>query len=150
MKPPSSVRGRHRSDRGSILRDVATTTRVFSYGTLRQDDVQTAVFGRSVPTVPDSLPGFRLEWITITDPEVIATSGTDQHPILRRGAAHEAIDGAYLELSDAELAEADDYEVDDYRRVEVTLASGASAWVYVASEELDVPQVEPGRRDVER
>ncbi len=109
--------------------------RLFSYGTLRQADVQTALFGREVPTVADALPGYRLEWLLITDPDVIATSGSDRHPVLRPGEGEDAVAGAYLELDDTELARADEYEVDDYARTRVTLASGVEAWVYVAAEE---------------
>lgn len=108
--------------------------RLFSYGTLRQPDVQLSLFGRVVATVDDALPGYRLEWLRITDPSVIATSGSDRHPILRRGTPSDHVDGAYLELTDDELAAADDYEVDDYRRTAVTLTSGVPAWVYTANE----------------
>jgi gamma-glutamylcyclotransferase (GGCT)/AIG2-like uncharacterized protein YtfP len=109
--------------------------RLFSYGTLRRPEVQTALFGREVPTVEDSLPGYRLEWLLIADPEVIATSGTDRHPILRPGAASDSVHGVRLELSSAELERADDYEVDDYVRASLVLASGVHAWVYVAGED---------------
>ncbi|MFT4226781.1 gamma-glutamylcyclotransferase family protein [Micropruina sp.] len=108
--------------------------RVFSYGTLRQENVQRALFGRPVVTVADALPGYRLDWLTITDPEVIATSGSDRHPILRPGSATDVVPGAYLELDDHELAQADAYEVDDYVRTAVTLASGTPAWVYLAAD----------------
>ena len=114
------------------------TQRLFSYGTLRQPEVQEALFGRPLPTVPDSLPGYRLEWLLITDAAVIAKSGSDRHPILRKGAMTDSIPGAYLELSERELLAADAYEVDDYARTSVTLASGVDAWVYVASNELCV------------
>lgn len=107
--------------------------RLFSYGTLRQPEVQQALFGRPVPTTGDVLPGFRVDVVTITDPAVIAASGSDRHPVLRRGGDRDAVDGAWLELSPAELAAADEYEVDDYERVPVTLASGLQAWVYVAA-----------------
>lgn len=86
-------------------------------------------------TVPDKLPGFWLDWLTITDPDVIAASGSDRHPILRRGGPEDSVDGAYLVLDAEELASTDDYEVDDYVRVEVGLTSGATAWVYVAAED---------------
>ena len=108
--------------------------RLFSYGTLRQTDVQLALFGRTVPTVSDALPGYRIEWLRITDPSVIATSGSDRHPILCLGAPTDSVAGSYLELDDAELAAADEYEVDDYRRTAVTLASGVTAWVYTAAD----------------
>jgi hypothetical protein len=109
--------------------------RVFSYGTLRQENVQLALYGRRVPTVADALPGFRLEWVRIADPEVIAKSGSDRHPILRRGDAADSVDGAYLELDEHDLAATDDYEVDDYVRREVVLASGVTAWAYLAADE---------------
>lgn len=110
------------------------THRVFSYGTLRQPNVQTALFGRPVVTVADTLPGYRIDRLTITDPGVIATSGSDRHPILRPGSAADVVDGAYLELDDHELARADAYEVDDYVRTPVTLGSGTRAWVYLADD----------------
>ena len=118
------------------------THRVFSYGTLRQADVQQSLFGRQVPTVADTLPGYRIDWLTITDPDVIATSGSDRHPILRPGSAADVVPGAYLELDDDELAEADAYEVDDYVRAAVTLGSGTPAWVYLAGE-VAAPQSVP-------
>ncbi len=115
------------------------THRLFSYGTLRQPEVQRALFGREVPTVADTLPGYRLDWLTITDPEVIATSGSDRHPILRPGSPADAVAGACLELDDAELAAADAYEVDDYARATATLGSGAEAWVYLSAPAASEP-----------
>ncbi|MFT4028570.1 MAG: gamma-glutamylcyclotransferase family protein [Protaetiibacter sp.] len=111
------------------------THRVFSYGTLRQPEVQVALYGREVPTIFDRLLEFRLDWVIITDPEVIRTSGSDRHPILLRGEPEDFVEGAYLELSDDELAATDDYEVDDYVRGPVLLASGVEAWAYLARDE---------------
>ena len=107
------------------------THRVFSYGTLRFARVQRSLYGEEVPTTADALPGYRLDWILITDPDVVATSGTDQHPILRKGAQEDRVEGAFLELTDDQLAATDDYEVDDYVRTEVVLASGVFAWAYL-------------------
>lgn len=114
-------------------RSAQPVQRVFSYGTLRQPNVQLALFGREVPTFPDALPGYRIDWLTITEPAVVAASGSDRHPILRAGTPTDSVDGAFLELTDGELAAADAYEVDDYARHEVTLASGRTAWVYLGS-----------------
>lgn len=112
------------------------THRVFSYGTLRQPLVQESLFGDHVPTEPDALPGWRLDWVTITDPDVIRTSGSDRHPILRRGTPEDRVDGSCLVLGyEWQLRAVDDYEVADYQRIEVTLASGTTAWVYVAAED---------------
>ncbi|WP_254784826.1 MULTISPECIES: gamma-glutamylcyclotransferase family protein [unclassified Curtobacterium] len=111
--------------------------RVFSYGTLQQSTVQDALFDGVVRTEPDSLPGWRIDHVTITDPEVVRTSGSDRHPILRRGTAEDRVDGAVLVLGFAwQLEAVDAYEVADYRRIEVTLASGTTAWVYVAADQV--------------
>lgn len=105
---------------------------LFSYGTLRQRDVQLATFGRAVPGRPDAIVGYDLDYVTITDPQVIAVSGSDRHPVLRPTARPDAhVDGTVFEISAAELAAADDYEVADYRRIAVPLRSGRQAWVYV-------------------
>ena len=70
--------------------------RMFSYGTLHQENVQQALYGR-------------------------------------KGDAQDKVIGAYLQLTDEELATTDDYEVEDYSRILVTLASGVEAFVYVAA-----------------
>ena len=44
----------------------------------------------------------------------MAASGSDCHPILRRGPATDSVNAAYLALNADELAATDDYEVDDY------------------------------------
>lgn len=105
---------------------------LFSYGTLRQREVQLTTFGRELDGRVDAIVGFELDYVTITDPHVVATSGSDRHPILkptdRPGAQ---VEGSVFEITEAELAAADEYEVDDYRRIAVPLRSGGRAWVYV-------------------
>ncbi len=105
---------------------------LFSYGTLQQDDVQRATFGRLLIGQSDTLPGYSREMHEIDDPEVVATSGKTHHPIVRpSGNAVDRVAGTVFEISDAELAQADVYEVAAYRRVAVALASGRQAWVYI-------------------
>lgn len=105
---------------------------LFSYGTLRQRDVQLATFGRELDGRDDAIVGFELDHVTITDLHVIATSGSDRHPILRPTHQPGAeVQGTVFAISEAELAAADKYEVDDYARVLVPLRSGQHAWVYV-------------------
>ncbi|ALG85049.1 gamma-glutamylcyclotransferase family protein [Gordonia phthalatica] len=108
---------------------------LFSYGTLMDPVVQEGVLGRRLSTIPDALPGFRVDTVTITDPAVVALSGIDTHLILRPDPTAEPVPGARLELDDAGLAAADEYEVDDYRRVRAVLSSGVLAWVYLAAED---------------
>ncbi|WP_127501541.1 gamma-glutamylcyclotransferase family protein [Actinoplanes solisilvae] len=105
---------------------------LFSYGTLRDPAVQRANFGRTLDGRDDGIVGYRLDVLEIADAEVVALSGETHHPILVPGAAGDTVDGSVFELTDDELLRADDYEVDDYQRVEVPLASGGHAWVYVA------------------
>jgi len=108
------------------------TELLFSYGTLRQPDVQRATFGREIDGTPDAIVGYDLDYVTITDPRVIAASGSDRHPILKpTDRADAAVEGMVFEISEADLAAADEYEVDDYRRITVPLRSGGDAWVYV-------------------
>ena len=108
------------------------TQLLFSYGTLRQPEVQRTTFGRELDGRPDAIVGYELDYVTITDPHVIATSGSDRHPILRPSdRADASIEGTVFAISTADLAAADEYEVDDYVRVAVPLRTGRTAWVYV-------------------
>lgn len=105
---------------------------LFSYGTLRLEGVQRATFGRRMPMRAATLTGYVLDTVAITDPHVVAVSGSAEHPFARAtGDPRDMVDGAVLELTDDDLLAADDYEVEDYTRVAVTLASGETAWLYV-------------------
>jgi hypothetical protein len=108
---------------------------LFSYGTLRQANVQLALFGRTLDGREDALPGFALEPMAIDDPAVIAASGASVHTIARpAGDWADAIPGTVFRLTAAELEAADRYESGPIRRIHVRLASGAEAFVYVAAE----------------
>ena len=108
---------------------------LFSYGTLRQANVQLATFGRLLEGRADSLVGFALSPLDIDDPEVIATSGSALHTIARpTGNPADLIPGIVFALSQKELEAADRYEVDACTRIEAVLASGARAFVYVGAE----------------
>ncbi|MGQ0531995.1 MAG: gamma-glutamylcyclotransferase family protein, partial [Caulobacteraceae bacterium] len=58
--------------------------KLFSYGTLQQENVQLAAFGRLLKGKPDALVGFKQELVEITDPDVLAKSGKRFHPIVVR------------------------------------------------------------------
>ncbi len=107
---------------------------LFSYGTLQQQNVQLALFGRRLEGRPDSLPGYLVGTVEIADPAAVATSGLAIHKIVRPSAdPAAAVAGTVLMLTPAELAKADIYEDAAYRRVEAILASGLRAFVYVAA-----------------
>lgn len=105
---------------------------LFSYGTLQQENVQLASFGRLLAGRADAMPGYRCDMLEIADPEVIRTSGKRFHPVVSEsGDPADEVAGTLFDITAAELAAADSYEVADYRRVMVRLKSGADAWVYV-------------------
>jgi gamma-glutamylcyclotransferase (GGCT)/AIG2-like uncharacterized protein YtfP len=109
-----------------------TMPMLFSYGTLRQEDVQLATFGRKLAGQDDTLLGYEQSLVEIEDPDVIATSGKTHHPIvIFNGAADSHVAGTVFEITDEELRQADEYEVGSYQRVSARLVSGVTAWVYV-------------------
>jgi gamma-glutamylcyclotransferase (GGCT)/AIG2-like uncharacterized protein YtfP len=110
----------------------APSIALFSYGTLRQPEVQLANYGRLLNAQADALVGHRLVPIEITDPDVVRVSGKAVHTIaVASGDPADRIAGVVFLLSEAELAATDAYETESYARVETTLESGRSAWVYV-------------------
>jgi gamma-glutamylcyclotransferase (GGCT)/AIG2-like uncharacterized protein YtfP len=107
---------------------------LFSYGTLRQREVQLATCGRELDGEPDALAGYRLTEVLIDDPDVVTISGKATHAIAC--ATRDPVDGItgmVFELTPAELAATDAYETSAYSRIEVTLESGRRAFAYVAA-----------------
>jgi gamma-glutamylcyclotransferase (GGCT)/AIG2-like uncharacterized protein YtfP len=106
---------------------------LFSYGTLQQDAVQLDTFGRLLSGHPYTLVGYEQRMVAIDDPAVVALSGKAHHPIVVfTGEPDARVPGTVFEVTPAELEQADRYEVAAYTRVEGPLASGGTAWVYVA------------------
>jgi gamma-glutamylcyclotransferase (GGCT)/AIG2-like uncharacterized protein YtfP len=109
-----------------------TVALLFSYGTLRDEAVQLANFGRKLAGRPDSLPGYTLASIVIRDPAVVSLSGKSKHSIaVPCTNMADEVQGMVFEITALELVAADRYEVAEYSRVLVTLKSGVRAWVYV-------------------
>jgi gamma-glutamylcyclotransferase (GGCT)/AIG2-like uncharacterized protein YtfP len=108
------------------------TVPLFSYGTLRQDNVQIASFGRLLAGSPDILPGYACVMIEIVDPNVVAASGAKFHPmVVATGNPQDEVRGTLFLITESELTAADAYEVSAYKRAEAVLKSGKRAWVYV-------------------
>jgi len=107
--------------------------KLFSYGTLQQESVQLANFGRKLQGRADVVVGWRLASVQITDPQVLAQSGLAVHKILVPGSPTDEVDGVVFEITPEELKAADSYETDDYKRVRVKLRSGSETWVYVSA-----------------
>jgi gamma-glutamylcyclotransferase (GGCT)/AIG2-like uncharacterized protein YtfP len=105
---------------------------LFSYGTLQQENVQHATFGRTLLGHLDELIEFEQSMVRIEDADVVAKSGKTHHPIVRfTGRPLDLVAGTVFEVTDAEIEKADAYEVDAYKRVLAKLSSGKQAWVYV-------------------
>jgi gamma-glutamylcyclotransferase (GGCT)/AIG2-like uncharacterized protein YtfP len=128
----AEIRAGRRRDRPGDAKVGENIVLLFSYGTLRQENVQLASFGRRLAGSADVLPGYTSVMIEITDPDVLAASGAKFHPmVVATGNPDDEVPGTLFLISEAELAAADAYEVSDYNRIEVLLKSGKRAWVYV-------------------
>lgn len=108
------------------------TENLFSYGTLQLEEVQLETFGRKLDGQPDTLPGYKLVMITITDEAFVVKSGAASHRNLEFiGAETDIVEGAVLHITQKELEQADAYEPEGYTRVRVQLSSGTSAWAFI-------------------
>ena len=111
---------------------------LFSYGTLRQPEVQLGTYGRLVDAEEDVLAGHRLVEIVIDDPHVVSLSGKSVHTIAQpTGDPADRVAGVVLLLTEAELDATDAYEDRAYARIEAALESGRRAFVYVDASSLD-------------
>ena|SRR5215213_1323909 len=108
------------------------TERLFSYGTLQTESVQISIFRRRLAGSPDALVGYRLRMIQIEDKDFVVTSGAEYHRNLElTGSTSDLVEGTVFSVTEHELEQVDAYEPDGYERVQVTLRSGAVAWVYL-------------------
>jgi len=105
---------------------------LFSYGTLQKEQVQIETFGRLLTGEKDTLLGYDLKIIEITDPEVLRKSGQQFHPIINfTGNFNDQVEGILFEVTEIELQNADKYEVIDYKRIETEFKSGKKGFIYV-------------------
>jgi gamma-glutamylcyclotransferase (GGCT)/AIG2-like uncharacterized protein YtfP len=106
---------------------------LFSYGTLKEEEVQLATFGRLLQGQTDELPAFVPALVSINDPEFVRATGKTHHANAAfNGSNKSSVKGTVFELTDAELEAADVYERPaNYARIAVTLRSGKRAWVFV-------------------
>jgi acyl-CoA thioesterase len=100
---------------------------LFSYGTLQDEPVQRATFGRKLEGARDELPGFETTLLT----------GEVSHKNAAYKGDGAAIPGTLFEVTKEELAQADEYERPaHYVRIAVKLVSGKDGWVYVSEPHL--------------
>lgn len=114
------------SDDGELL---------FSYGSLGGGELQLDTFGRVVTTQPDVLPGYVAEMASRQDPRIVDRIGPIPQRVLRETRdPRDKVVGRVLRLTAEELDAADELVTPLLRRMPVTLASGRTAWVYLAAQ----------------
>jgi len=106
----------HRNDNGGA------TQYLFTYGTLQDESIQKAHFGRSLDGIKDNLKGHKIseEKVANVYPTIIPTENEE-----------DTVLGTCYVLTPDELLAADTYEGPEYCRKQVNLASGKKAWVYL-------------------
>ena len=93
---------------------------LFSYGTLRQQNVQLKNFGRLLDGAEDTLEKFTLKEIEITNEVVLEVSDKKFHPILSyTGNEKDKVVGTVFKITLDELLKADGYEVDDLSLIHI-------------------------------
>ena len=110
--------------------------KLFSYGSLQQEEVQLSTFGRKLEGEKDLLIGYEPSLVKITDPEVAARLQKKHHDNVKHtGDDWSSVQGTVFEVTDEELARADAHEAEfNYKRVHAALGSGNEAWVYLHSD----------------
>lgn len=105
---------------------------LFSYGTLKEEKVQRATFGRTLSSTQDELVGYALSTVRVTDASFIVSTGKSIHAnVVHNGRTDSRVPGVALEVTENELVLCDRYEAPArYVRVEAELASGRKSWVY--------------------
>jgi gamma-glutamylcyclotransferase (GGCT)/AIG2-like uncharacterized protein YtfP len=101
--------------------------KLFSYGTLRSKQIQMQLFNKILTGTPDQLLGYKLKSLQIEEEfgmadYVVAVPSQD---------SSDPIHGVVFNISPSDLAKVDIFESNAYKRVEVTLKSGTSAWIYI-------------------
>lgn len=95
--------------------------KLFIYGTLANTEIQKEVLGRVIKGIPDVLRGYERSEIAIDG---------ETYPLIIPSKAGK-VDGLIIEVMNEELKKIDQYEADAYKREQVFLESGVSAWVYI-------------------
>lgn len=103
--------------------------KLFAYGTLKDRDIQENIFGRSLEGTPDRLIGYVVDYIEIEEEFGIA-----KYPIINATEnPQDIVTGIVYEITHDDINLADTYEGLYYKRIEVTLESGNTAWAYIVT-----------------
>ncbi|MGO4770223.1 gamma-glutamylcyclotransferase family protein [Flavobacterium sp. W22_SRS_FK3] len=102
---------------------------IFSYGTLQSKEIQMQVFNKLLAGTPDQLMGYKIKDLQIEEEfgmEDYFVATPSENP-------SDSVDGIVFSITTADLAKADLFESNAYKRAQVTLKSGITAWIYIES-----------------
>nr|WP_294787385.1 gamma-glutamylcyclotransferase family protein [uncultured Flavobacterium sp.] len=99
---------------------------LFSYGTIRSKQIQMQIFNKVLVGSPDQILGFKLKSLQIEEEFGMA----DYVVAVPSENLEDVIHGAVFEISNSELLKVDQFESISYKRVQVKLQSGRTAWIY--------------------
>lgn len=100
--------------------------KIFSYGTLQAREIQMQVFNKVLTGTRDQLSGYKLKDLQIEEEFGMA----DYFVAVPSENLEDVIHGAVFEISNSELLKVDQFESISYKRVQVKLQSGRTAWIY--------------------
>ncbi|RED23750.1 gamma-glutamylcyclotransferase (GGCT)/AIG2-like uncharacterized protein YtfP [Flavobacterium cutihirudinis] len=99
---------------------------LFSYGTLRSKQIQMQIFNKVLSGTPDQILGYKLKSLQIEEEFGMA----DYVVAIPSENLTENIHGVAFEISNTDLLKVDQFESNSYKRVQVKLKSGRTAWIY--------------------
>lgn len=102
---------------------------LFSYGTLQSKEIQMQVFNKLLNGTPDQVTGYKLKDLKIEE----EFGMTDYFVAMPSENTSDCIQGIVYTISAKDLAKADLFESNAYKRVQIKLKSGITAWIYIES-----------------
>ncbi|WP_035673237.1 gamma-glutamylcyclotransferase family protein [Flavobacterium sp. 83] len=102
---------------------------IFSYGTLQSKEIQMQVFNKLLTGTQDQLKGYKLKDLKIEEEFGMA----DYFVATPSENPSDEINGIVFTVSNEDLTKADLFESNAYKRIQITLQSGLSAWIYIES-----------------
>ena len=102
---------------------------LFSYGTLQSKEIQMQVFNKLLSGTEDQLVGYKLKDLQIEEEfgmEDYFVAMPSENPL-------DAVSGIAFTVSSEDLIKADQFESNAYKRIQIILQSGKTAWIYIES-----------------
>ena len=109
------------------------TEKLFSYGTLQNEETQLRLFGRILNGLGDILEDYKVSSVEIFDETFLALDeARTQKTLVPTGICGDFVEGTVFEISKEELSLAEKYEPKNYMKMKVKLKSGNEAWIFIA------------------